>query len=177
MDAKLILYIASSLNGKIARSDGSIDWLEKIANPNQSDYGFKEFYESMSYTIQGRSTYDQLLNWDIPFPYPSTENYVISSQTGKPTQDVQYWKDSPESLIKEIKSKGGGRVWLIGGGVTNTNFLNAGLIDEFRIFIMPVILSDGIQLFEGKPREQYLSLMDHKIYASGSVELKYKLLE
>ena len=176
MASKVILYMACSLNGKIARANGSVDWLEKIANPNQSDYGFQAFYEQMKYTIQGRSTYEQLVRWDIPFPYPSTENYVITSKTAEPSLDVQFWRGSPGALIQKLRSKGGGPIWLIGGGYTNTQFLNPGLIDELRVFMMPVILPDGISIFEGEPIEIYLTLIHHEVYESGVVELRYNLM-
>jgi len=77
---KIKLYIATSLNGKIASSDGNVDWLESIPNPEKTDYGYKAFYDSIDTTIQGYNTYNQILNWDIDFPYKGKKNYVLTKK-------------------------------------------------------------------------------------------------
>ena len=88
---KIRLYIAMSLNGKIARPDGSVDWLEAIPNPDKSDYGYARFYKEIDTTIQGCNTYRQLLSWGITFPYPDKKNYVITrkGEVGN-TEDVTF---------------------------------------------------------------------------------------
>lgn len=75
---KIILYIATSVNGYIAKSDGSVDWLESIPNPNKDDYGCPKFYSSIDTTILGYNTYKQIINWDIEFPYKEKTNYVLT---------------------------------------------------------------------------------------------------
>ena len=74
---KLKLYIAISLNGKIAKPDGSVDWLNNIPNPDNSDMGYTDFFESVDTTIQGYKTYKQVIDWGIEFPYKGKKNYVI----------------------------------------------------------------------------------------------------
>lgn len=75
---KIKLYIATTLNGKIARSDGSVDWLESIPNPEKIDYGYSEFYNSVDTTIQGNNTYKQIISWGINFPYTGKKNYIFT---------------------------------------------------------------------------------------------------
>jgi dihydrofolate reductase len=173
---KLKLYIAASLNGKIARADGSVDWLEKLPNPDGSDYGYRSFYDSIDATIQGHTTYAQVLSFGIPFPYADKENYVITrSKTRQDTEHVHFISEDPVEWVRDFKTREGKDIWLIGGGQVNTLMLNAGLIDELWIFIMPVILEEGIGLFEHLPGERSLSLLESKSYASGAVELRYAL--
>lgn len=172
---KIILYIACSLNGKIAREDGSIDWLEKIPNPDNSDYGYQAFLESIDTTIMGNNTYKQLIGWDIEFPYKDTTNYVLSIKTpDEPSKFATFIPGDPIAFIKELKKQPGKDIWLIGGGKVNSLLWNARLIDEIKLFVMPVLLSDGIDVFEGFPKENELKLLDSHRYESGVVELNYK---
>lgn len=165
-----------SLNGKIAKVDGSVTWLETLPNPDKSDYGYADFYESIDTTIQGFSTYKQVLDWGIDFPYANKKNYVITrKQDLKNTAFVEFITENHTDFIQELKNKKGGDIWLIGGGQINTMLLNAGLIDEIQVFVMPIILSDGIKMFEILPNEMLLKLVETKNFASGAVLLKYEL--
>lgn len=165
-----------SLNGKIAKADGSVTWLETLPNPDKSDYGYADFYESVDTTIQGFSTYKQVLDWGIDFPYANKKNYVITrKQDLKNTEFVEFITENHTDFIQELKNKKGGDIWLIGGGQINTMLLNAGLIDEIQVFVMPIILSDGIKMFEILPNEMLLELVETKNFASGAVLLKYEL--
>jgi len=168
------LYIAASLNGKIARPDGNVDWLEKLPNPDKTDHGYAEFYDSIDTTIQGGKTYRQIIGWDIEFPYIGKTNYVITrNQNLKKNDHVKFVTENPVEFFQNLKKQEGKDIWLIGGGQVNTLFLNAGLIDEIRVFIMPIILPDGIELFEMLPDEKMLKLKATKEYTSGAVELTY----
>lgn len=172
------MYIASSLNGKIARKDGSVDWLESVPNPEKSDYGYAEFLSSIDTTIQGYKTYAQLIEWGIEFPYKGKKNYVLTrNQNLSNTEYVEFISENHIEFIKELKEQDGKDIWLIGGGQINTMLLNARLIDEMRLFVMPIVIHEGIELFEQKPAEQILSLSGSKAYSSGVVELVYTLNE
>jgi dihydrofolate reductase len=74
----LKLYIAISLDNHIARSNGSVDWLESVPNPEQHDYGYQTFYDSIDTTLMGFNTYQEILNFGVYFPYPDKSNYVFS---------------------------------------------------------------------------------------------------
>jgi dihydrofolate reductase len=173
---KIKLYIAISLNGKIASSDGSVDWLESIPNPEKTDYGFAEFMDSVDTTIQGYNTYNQIINWGIEFPYKGKKNYVLTKkQDAKNTEFVEFITKNHVGFITQLKEEEGGDIWLIGGSQANTLILNAGLLDEIRVFVMPIILSGGIDLFDAFPAETQLKLIETKSYSSGVIELKYKI--
>ncbi len=173
---KLKLYIATSLNGKIASSDGGVDWLESIPNPEKTDYGYAAFFDSIDTTIQGYNTYNQVINWDIGFPYKRKKNYVLTKkQNIKNTEFVEFITENHIDFIKNLKVQRGGNIWLIGGGQANTLILNAGLLDEIQVFVKPIILSDGIDLFDAFPIQSQLKLLETKSYSSGVVEMKYGL--
>lgn len=173
---KLKLYIACSLNGKIARKDGSVDWLEEIPNPEKSDYGYAGFYQSVDTTIMGFKTYKQIMDWGIDFPYKETKNYVFTrDKTHQNTAHVEFVSENHIEFVKKLKAREGKDIWLIGGGQINTMLLNAGLIDEIQVFMMPIILTEGIELFEAFPKETLLKLKGSKSFPGGAVELTYTL--
>lgn len=175
---KLKLYIALSLNGKIATLDGSVDWLESIPNPDKIDYGYHEFYQTIDTTIQGNNTYKQIISWGIDFPYADKKNYVFTNQQElSNTEHVEFISTNHIDFVQQLKRGKGKDIWLIGGGQLNTMFINNKLIDEIQLFIMPIILSDGIELFEAIPTETRLNLIETKPYPTGAVELKYKVMK
>lgn len=173
---KVKLYIAISLNGKIAKLDGSVEWLESIPNPEKIDHGYSKFYESIDTTIQGNNTYKQILSWGIDFPYADKTNYVFTKQNGlNNTEYVEYVSENHVEFVKHFKKQKGKDIWLIGGGKLNTLFLNENLIDEIQVFVIPIVLTEGIDLFENLPKETRLTLIESKSYSTGTVELNYKV--
>jgi len=171
------LYIASSLNGKIAKLDGSVHWLESIPNPNNIDHGYSDFYKSIDTTIQGNKTYNQIMSWGIDFPYADKKNYVFTrNKRLKNNEYIEYISENHIDFVKQLKKEKGKDIWLIGGGQINTLLLREGLIDEIQVFVMPIILTDGIELFETFTKETKLKLIETKSYSTGAVEIKYKVV-
>lgn len=171
---KIVLYIAISLDGKIARPDGSVDWLDSIPNPDKLDYGYSDFYKSFDTTLQGYNTYQTILNFGIPFPYPDKKNFVFTTKTNlENTEYVDFISGDIVSFIQDLKIEDGKDIWLIGGGKLNTSLFNAGLIDEFQIFVMPIIVGEGIPLFGMLPNETMLRLIGNNAFPNGVVALKY----
>lgn len=145
---KVILYIAASIDGFIADVDGGVEWLEKIPNPDKTDYGYQSFYDSIDTTIMGYGTFQQLINWDIPFPYMGKDNYVVTRKSSlQQHQHVKFISDDHLERLKKLKQGPGENIWLIGGSQLNTFFLNNKLIDTIHLFTMPIILNDGIKIF------------------------------
>lgn len=171
---KIKLYIAASLNGKIAKPDGSVDWLESIPNPEHTDHGYADFYKTIDTTIQGYATYDQIISWGIDFPYADKKNYVVTRKQGiKDTEFVEFISNDHVDFIRKLKEKKGKDIWLIGGGQLNKMLLNEGLLDEIQVFVMPIILEGGKELFGDLPKETNLSLIHSRTYSTGAVEISY----
>jgi len=171
---KVKLYIAASLNGKIADTDGGVDWLHSIPNPDQADYGYASFYDSVDTTIQGYKTYEQIIGWGIDFPYATKKNYVFTrKQNLKPAEHVEFITAHHAQFVRQLKKEEGKDIWLIGGGQLNTLFLNEKLIDEIWLYLMPIVIPSGIELFESLPEQTALTLKKSTSFASGVVELIY----
>jgi len=173
---KVKLYIAMSMNGKIAKTDGSVEWLEAMPKPDGSDYGYNEFYNSIDTTIQGYSTYKQIVSWGIDFPYQGKKNYVLTSDPSlEDNQDVKFIASDHIKFIKRLKHQEGSDIWLIGGGKANAALLDAKLIDELYVFVMPIILNEGIDIFDVLKRDKSLQLRSSRSYSTGVVEMIYQV--
>lgn len=173
---KIKLYIAVSLDGKIAKPDGDVKWLDEFPNPDHLDYGYAEFLNSIDTTLMGNNTYKQLLGFGIDFPYSGKANYVLTRNT-KLTEDehVKYISKNMVSYVNDLKSHIGGNIWLIDGGEVNTMFLKEKLIDELIIFIIPIVLGEGIPLFESTSIETKLEMIKSHTYSNGVIGINYKI--
>ena len=173
---KIILYAAISLDGKIAKEDGDIEWLHEIPNPDQVDHGYTDFYESIDTTLMGNKTYQQVLGFDIPFPYVGKENFVFTqNKTLEDDENVKYISNDIIPFLQDLKRKEGKDIWLVGGAKINTLLLNNNLIDKMMVFVMPVILGSGIPLFSGTPNFSNLQLIKSKSYTTGTVGITYEI--
>jgi len=170
---KIILSLAVSLDGYIAKPNGDVEWLKKVPNPNKLDYGFSEFYKTIDTTIMGNNTYKEILGFNIPFPFQDKENFVISRANNPDTEFVHFTSDV-FNLVRGLKSKNGKNIWLIGGGQINTEFLNKGLIDELLIRIVPIVIGEGLPLFANKPDEVIFELIKTETFSTGIVQLTYQ---
>lgn len=175
---KMILYIASSLDGYIADSNGGVAWLDEIPNPDKSDYGYAGFYDSIDTVVMGNKTYQQVLGFGIGNPYEGKKIFVLSRN--KPPVQDQYAEfisqNIPEFLV-ELKKANGKNIWCVGGGEINALLLHGHLIDEIKIFIMPVVLGSGIPLTGSLDTKVNLELIHQTTYKSGVVELVYLVKE
>lgn len=170
---KIILYIAASLDGYIARQNGSIDWLEnEIFAIENEDYGYSKFLKTIDTTLMGNSTYKTILGFGITFPYADKTNYVFSHSPHPDTEHVHFVHKGAVDFIAQLKQQPGKNIWLIGGGQLNTHFLNAGLIDEIILTYIPVILGSGIPLFATGAQERILKVTESKQYPNGFVQVR-----
>lgn len=154
MKRNVILYIGMSLDGYISGENGELDWLE--GTEGVGDNGYSEFYETVDTVIMGNTTYQEVLGFDVPYPYTGIQNYVFSkTRTGR-DEHVTFVNGDVKSFIAELKQQEGKQIWLVGGGKIVQSFLQEGLIDEMIISIAPIILGKGIPLFiGGVPETQY----------------------
>lgn len=169
---KVKLFIASSLDGYIAREDGSIDWLFTDA-----DYGYKTFYDTIDTILVGRKTFDQSLTFD-EYPYKGKKVYVFThAATGKKTQyeDVEYMDTNIPDFVKRLAQSVGKDIWLLGGGEIVSILLNAGLVDEIILSIHPIILGKGIPLFNSIEHEVSLRFQKSMPFDSGLTQLCYTI--
>lgn len=167
---KVVLFIAISLDGYIASPDGTVDWLF-----HDADYGYTEFMASVDAVVMGRKTWEQARTFeDVPFA--GKQIFVFSrAQSSANESRIRFVQGDPETTIPEIKSRVEKDIWLVGGGDLIQQFIASLLIDEFRIFVHPIILGQGIPLFSQQPQRANLTLARSQSFPSGLVELRYRL--
>jgi dihydrofolate reductase len=171
MERKVILYIAMSLDGYIAKHDDNIDFLS-IVEAEGEDYGHANFLHVVDTVIWGRRTLDKVLSFGEGVPYKDKAVYVISkSRTGNEEHAV-YTDDLP-GLIKEMKSKPGKDIYCDGGGDIVFELLQQHLLNRIIISVIPHLLGDGIRLFKNGRPEQSLFLTKSISFPSGLVQLWY----
>ena len=175
----VILYIASSLDGYIARPDGGVDWLDEVAAQGdgpEEDFGCAEFLAGIGTVLMGRVTYDQILTFGVDYPYPGTAGYVFSrTRAGQRDENVEFVEvaDIPR-FISRLKAASDRHIWLVGGGLLIQEFLRLDLIDRIIMTVMPVILGEGILLFPPPTPRRDLLLVESRSFSSGIVQLTYR---
>jgi Dihydrofolate reductase len=150
---KIKLYIAVSLDGYIARSNGDIDWLTEYPINSETNYGYNEFYKSIDTVIMGGRTYRDILCMDVIFPYKDKTTYVVTRNPLSEKENIHFVTDNIIDTVLNLREKEGQDIWLVGGGELITMLLNKDLIDEMVITYIPVILGNGISLFPNSPKE------------------------
>lgn len=170
-----IVYIATSLDGYIARKDGNIDWLMEIPNPEQSDYGFSEFMDRVDGILMGRNTYETVKEFR-PWPYEKPV-FVLSTSLKELTSElksrVRLIEGELHAVLDTLHSKGVKNLY-IDGGLTIQSFLKEDLVDELIITRIPILLGSGIALFGEMDRELKFDLVNTEILNKDLVKSTYR---
>lgn len=169
---KIMLYIAMSLDGYIAKEDGDISWLSMVDNPPE-DYGYEEFIKTIDTVIMGRKTYEKVLSFGIDFPHKDRKCYVLSRSKSGCDENIEYFSDV-EGLVGKLKSQAGANIFVDGGAEIINELLKLDAIDELTISIIPILLGSGIKLFKDHRPESILRLKNAISYESGLVKLYYE---
>ncbi|MEJ2061551.1 MAG: dihydrofolate reductase family protein [Gammaproteobacteria bacterium] len=171
---KVSVFVATSLDGFIARTNGELDWLP---DDSDEDYGFQAFLDSVDALIMGRHTYEQVLRFGV-WPYDETPVIVLS--TGQLdiaphlSGTVESMSASPQEVIERLAERGAGHVY-VDGGQTIQGFLAAGLVQQFTVTRVPILLGRGIPLFGALPHDVRLHHVDTRAFPDGLVQSRYKI--
>ncbi len=174
VDRKLILYISCSLDGFIAKPNEDLGFLS-IVEKEGEDYGYNKFIKTIDTVIIGRRTYEWVIGQGYDFPHADKELYIITRKKQGNHSNLRFYNGDLETLVRELKSKKGQNIFCDGGSQIVNQLLNKKLFDEMIISIIPVLIGNGIKLFEKGTPEQELQLLSVKKYDSGLVQLHYKM--
>ncbi len=167
---KIRLFIASSLDGYIARTSGEVDWLFTDA-----DYGYAEFFDSIDTVLMGGKTYRQILEFG-EYPYKGKKGFVFSKTLQDKNDDVEFVGGDIKSFIDKLRNDSGGDIWLVGGAEIIHYFIKERLLDELILSIHPIILGDGIPLIvKDASLSTKLQLKEVKTFDSGLLQVSYDL--
>jgi dihydrofolate reductase len=164
------IYIAMSLDGFIARSDGRIDWLGAVERAGE-DYGYRQFFDSIDTLVIGRNTYDVALGFEN-WPYVGKRCIVLTHGSITPRHGEESFSGPASELVARLEAAGAKRVY-VDGGVVIQQFLVAGLISDITVSIVPILLGDGVRLFGAIGPDVPLVLRRTSSFDSGLVQIEY----
>ena len=171
---KFIVYVATSADGFIARTDGSVDWLER-PRPKRN-YGIATFYRSIDSAILGRKTYDFAVSHGLSVPNPGKKNYVLSRTLSKAASpEVAIINEPIAQFAERVRTEKGKDIWLMGGAESIAAFLDCGQVDEFIIHVIPKIFGEGIPLVAPRHRDIPVKLLASRKFPDGVFRVHYAI--
>jgi dihydrofolate reductase len=173
--------MAMSLDGFIARKDGSVEWMEisdEFADGDTMDPGFVEaFLETIDCYVMGSRTYETALRFEgqgLGWSYGDKPIFVLTTRELPRTRDtVEFYSGDLAHFVKGRLRPAFRRIWFVGGGMVSGECLRLGLADEVSCSILPILIGEGISFFERLDRDVALHLAEVNAYKSGMVELRY----
>jgi dihydrofolate reductase len=176
MSKKNSVFIATSIDGYIADKNGGIEWLHSIPNPDNKDMGYVEFTNRIDALVMGRTTFETVMGFDVPWPYTKPV-FVLSNKLKEIPESHKekafLVKGTLTQILDQIHENGYERLY-IDGGATISNFLKADLIDEMIITIIPILLGGGSSLFAELPKELIFELLGTKTFLNQITQNHYK---
>src|SRR6185503_11495967 len=184
-DSRVTIHMVASLDGFIARKDGSVDWLEtsdEFVNGDTMDPEFVEtFLKSIDCYVMGSRTYDTALRFEaqgLGWSYGDKPTFVLTSRELPRIPDtVEFYSGDLAWFVNERLRPTFRSIWFVGGGVVSAECLRLGLADDLRYSILPILIGDGIPFFEKLDKDVALHLAEVKAYKSGMVELHYEVMK
>jgi dihydrofolate reductase len=170
---KIIVHIATSADGYIARPDGSLDWLTNRPAP-KGFYGMPEFTRSVDAKILGRKTFD--LSVAMGAPFSADDRHYVFSHRPPPASvpaGVEFVSQPIGAFAERLREQAGKNIWMMGGGEIIASFLDADAIDEFIISVVPIFIGEGVPLIAPRHREAPLTLRSVKPFPDGVVQVHY----
>lgn len=166
----IVLGLGISLDGYIARLDGSVDFLFM-----PKDYSMAEFFTRIDTAIMGRKTLDVVLKMGSGGSYGNMATYVFSHSQPPGTRDKLTFVNEPlERFVARLRKQKGKDIWLMGGGELAREFLKVDLVDELYLGVVPVLLGEGIPLFPSGFPQRDFTLLENKTFSKGLITLTYK---
>lgn len=182
-ESRVTVHMVASLDGFIARKDGSVGWMEVADKFEGGEVMTAElvtgFLKTIDCYVMGSRTYETALAFEakgLGWAYGTTPTFVLTSRDLKRTRDsVELWSGDLAELVNDRLKPRFRSIWVVGGGQVTGECLRRGLADDVRYSIMPVVIGDGIPFFDGLDKDVALHLAEVKGYESGMVALRYEV--
>ncbi len=176
--SKVTIHMVSSLDGFIAKNDGSVSWLQSTDNYEKgitlSEEDVTEFIKTIDCYVMGSRTYEHAL--ELGWPYGNIPVIVLTHRTlTTDKENVEFYSGDLDKLVNDRLKPNYRNIWMVGGAMLAKDFIRLQLADDIIISIMPVILGDGTLFFDYIRQEQKLHLKDVTAYKDGIVELWYEI--
>lgn len=164
------VFIATSIDGFIARPDGGLDWLAQVERPGE-DYGHAAFMASIDTVVVGRTTWETVRGFS-PWPYEGKRVVVMTRRPLEAAHGEEAFAGAPAALCAKLEAEGARHAY-VDGGVVIRDFLRADRLDELTLSTIPVVLGAGIPLWDGAGLERGFRLESARAFPSGLVQSRY----
>lgn len=171
-ERKVILYIACSLDGYIAKPNDDLSFLS-IVQKEGEDYGYADFIKTVDTVILGRKTYDWVMTQVSEFPHADKTSYIITRTPKSTIGKTIFYTGDLKDLVLQLKKEPGKNIFVDGGAEIVNALLKENLIDEIILSIIPIFVGNGTKLFNDERPEQKLKLRSSKSFDTGLVQLHY----
>ena len=145
--ARIVGYIAASLDGFIATSDENLDWLTQQPDLNLGEHDYRNFIKSIRTVVMGRTTYDWIARYPGAWEYDDKRVIVVTSHPIDNPKGPLETRSDIDSLVAELRALDDGDVWMLGGGKLQMAFIERGALDEIEVYVMSTLLGGGYPLF------------------------------
>jgi dihydrofolate reductase len=181
--SRVTLHMAASLDGFIARKDGSVSWMDTSdtfdGGETLTQASVAAFLETIDCYVMGARTYETALDFEargLGWSYGDKPTFVLTHrELRKARETVQFYSGDLAFLVNERLKPNFHSIWFVGGSEVSADCLRLGLADEVRYSIMPIVIGDGLSFFDGLDRDVPLHLLEVKAYATGVVALRYEV--
>lgn len=173
--ARIVGYIAASLDGFIADRDESLAWLTGRQDLELGEFDYTLFIKRIRTVVMGRGTYDWLVRQEIDWPYSEQRCIVVTSRPIEAPLGPLETRSDIEALVAELQALDDGDVWMLGGGRLQMAFVERGALDEIEIYVISALLGGGFPLFPPTGfRNERLELIASSRLGSGGARLHYR---
>ena len=175
----ITLHMVSSLDGFIAKKDNSVSWLENSGSVYEAGVSISEeaaaaFVKAIDCYVLGSRTYEHAL--ELGWPYGDTPVVVVTGRDLEAKKkSIEFYSGDLKTLVDEKLAPRYRNIWLVGGAMLCQRFLSLGLVDKINLMIAPVLLGEGLRLFDSSPSEEKWNLKNVVAYKNGFVELSYSV--
>jgi dihydrofolate reductase len=170
---RTVYYAAMSVDGFIASPDGKVDFLDSF---HAADFGYGEFFARVGAVVLGRATFEQSLTFGA-WPYSGRLGLVVTSRPIRdpPAQVRAVTAAELPAALEELRAAARGDVWIVGGGKTAQACLDAGLVDELELYLVPRLLGNGVPLLSGPAGLAPLRLAEARAFPNGVLKARYEV--
>jgi dihydrofolate reductase len=172
--ARIVGYIAASLDGFIATSDESLEWLFKRTDVSLGEYDYRLFIKRIRTVVMGRGTYDWIANEGSPWAYGDQRVIVVTSHPLADPKGPLETRSDIDALVAELQALDDGDVWMLGGGKLQMAFMERGALDEIEIYLVSEIIGGGIPLFPPTGLQASPTLLSAVSLGGGMARLHYR---
>ena len=172
--ARIVGYIATSLDGFIATADENLDWLTQQPDLDLGEHDYHHFIDRVRTVVMGRATYDWIARYPGAWEYDGKRVIVVTSRPIEDPKGPLETRSDVPALIAELRALDDGDVWMLGGGKLQMAFMQSGALDEIEVYVISEIIGGGLPLFPPQGLRASPKLISAQPFGAAAARLHYR---